>query len=173
MTLARFHFPLATPDSTIKTMSSTLNCRALLAHFVLRINVWKYSRWNRFQNCCTNDWMYSNLFRQFLVSRNGPCGMSADARPRIRWFGVKGRRSFGSLEGYPRGRLFTRLLTSANTVDISFHDNTCCPTITRNAFFVSLITFEESSLMRTQWCVESPLDFMNYSEVFDFLFSFL
>ena len=103
-------------SSTRRTASPTLNCRSLRCHFVRLINVWRYSFWKQLQNCCTNDWMYSNSLRLLFFSVTGPCGAATVTRPRTsRWLGVRGCRSFGSLQGYPNGRLFTRHLTSANT----------------------------------------------------------
>lgn len=84
-------------------------------------------------------------------SSYGPCGISGKAWLSDRWFGIKGRRSFGSSDMLVRGLLLTIDFVSGNTVAISFHERICSPTVTCKARFINLIyeAFVHSSLVRT------------------------
>ena len=117
MTLAKGQRPRGVKPSRIHTKSSNCKFFDVLCHLQRTCWVGKYSRRKRFQKwvaiCCDERQLFERFFSLPMKTQGDKL---TDERPRRKWLGVSGKRSFISYGTFVRGLEFMLASISQETV---------------------------------------------------------
>ncbi len=144
-------------SSAINTMSPGFRFFIRLCHFCLSCKSGRYSLTQRFQNRSAIYWTWRHLRLEYRSALSKtPGDIDGFTFSSSKWFGVRGSKSFGSLDTLVMGRLLIIASTSHKSVWRLSSSRDCCFTMELRIFRTVRICRSQTSMVGSSWGVENP-----------------